>query len=479
MSESKELTVIERAAIALGTAKHEKELIELAEQSRSITEIKNKDAREQCHSTAMVLKTRRTSIRKAGKDARDDATKFSKAVIAEEDRLVALIEPDEARLFALRDVWDAEREAERQAKLAAEAARIAFIRKRIGEIQAIPSESVGRSAADLAATIELTEMLEITLAEFMELSGECEVVKSIALGKLREMHAAQLAAEEAAAEAARQAEAERIERAAEAQRLAVERAQLAKEREEAAERERQAAAERQRIADEERIARAKAQAAMLAEQQAHERRMAAERETANAAWLAQHEAEQASLRAQQEAADKMNAAMSEIQGIQQQVIIAQSGRLGVRKGGTIECIRETLAETEAWEIDAERFGILAGSAESAKTTAIAEIRRLLVEAEARVVAESSARLEADHAEALIENDRIDAERAAAQEAVRVWAEKQAAEQERIRREQIQFEQNGPEPTEIIAVLADHYNVSPGVVRHWLGLRFWAQEEKAA
>ncbi|WP_369650163.1 MULTISPECIES: YqaJ viral recombinase family protein [unclassified Variovorax] len=79
-------------------------------------------------------------------------------------------------------------------------------------------------------------------------------------------------------------------------------------------------------------------------------------------------------------------AMSEIQGIQQQVMIATLGRAGVRVGGTIECVRETLAETEAWPIDAERFGTLAGMAQQAKETAVAEIRALLSKFEMRIAA---------------------------------------------------------------------------------------------
>lgn len=103
------------------------------------------------------------------------------------------------------------------------------------------------------------------------------------------------------------------------------------------------------------------------------------------------EGERARIRAEEQAAaeakarreqqERNAAALQEIQGIQQQVAIATLGRAGVRKGGTIECIRETLAETEAWEIDPERFGALAGSAQAAKDKAIAEIRQLLADAE--------------------------------------------------------------------------------------------------
>ena len=85
-SETKELTMPERAAVALGTAEHEKTLIELSKKYADIVEIKNPAGREQTHGAYMMLKNARVSIEKAGKDARDDATKFSKAVIAEVDR---------------------------------------------------------------------------------------------------------------------------------------------------------------------------------------------------------------------------------------------------------------------------------------------------------------------------------------------------------------------------------------------------------
>ncbi|NNS07295.1 hypothetical protein [Erwinia sp. JH02] len=112
-----------------------------------------------------------------------------------------------------------------------------------------------------------------------------------------------------------------------------------------------AEAERQRISHEEEIAR-----------------LAVER--------ARQEAEAQSQRERQQHQD----ALSEISGIQQQVIIAQSGRSGVRKGGTTQCIKDTLAETEAWPID-DRFGALRGAAENAKYQAIEQIKRLLINAE--------------------------------------------------------------------------------------------------
>ncbi|MDQ0082888.1 putative phage-related endonuclease [Variovorax boronicumulans] len=102
--------------------------------------------------------------------------------------------------------------------------------------------------------------------------------------------------------------------------------------------------------------------------------------------VAEHQAAEAKKEEDQREKIRNDLSMSEIQGIQQQVMIATLGRAGVRVGGTIECIRDTLAETEAWPIDAERFGSLAGMAQQAKETAVAEIRALLDKAETRAAA---------------------------------------------------------------------------------------------
>lgn len=235
-----ELTVVERAAVALGTTEREKELRELVARSTDIVEVKNAAGRDQCHGAAMALRTARTTIRKVGKDARDDATKFSKAVIAEEERLVALIEPEETRLLSLRDAWDEAREAEKRAKAEAEQRRVAAIREHIDDIRAIAARMVGCAAFVISVEIEDLEAIEITVDRFAELTGEAEAVRGATLDKLRELHAAALKSE------------------AEAERLAKERAELERQRAELeAQRQREAAqrAEQERKDAEARAAR--------------------------------------------------------------------------------------------------------------------------------------------------------------------------------------------------------------------------------
>lgn len=267
---SKELTVVQRAAVALGASEHEKSLVDLVAQSATIVAIKNTAGREQCHRALMNIRDARVNLQKVGKDARDDATKFSKAVIAEENRLIALISPEETRLAEIRDAWDEAREAEKQAKLQAEARRVAAIRELIEEIRIAPGACPGKTSAELIEHAEDLARSQITLELFQELAGEAEVVRETAVLQLRLMakHAFDREQEEA--------------------RVAAERAELAKLRAEQEKRDRVAAAarvEQERIDRERRdaeeaarrVALDKADAIMRAEREAHDKRMAAER----------------------------------------------------------------------------------------------------------------------------------------------------------------------------------------------------------
>ena len=315
---------------------------------------------------AMAVKIRatfrdiRVESEKARKIRKAPILEIGKLLDSRQKEIETEIEPLESEPDLAIKAEEARKEAERQAKLAAEKARIDAIRKRIAEIQAVPSLQVGTSADAIETALEAVQAVEITLEEYCELAGEAEVTKSVAVSKLGEMLTAQRTHE------------------AEQARIQTERAQLAKEREEAAERERQAAAERQRIADEERIARAKAQAAMLAEQEAHEARLRAEREAAEAELRKQREAEEARLAEQRAELARQQAA-----------------------------IDAANAERERVEREAKR------------------------EAEARAWAEQKAR----EMEARVEAQRIADEQAA--EARRVQAEKDAAEFERLRREYVE------------------------------------------
>ena len=129
------LVIQERAALALGSAKVRVDLKELVLKSKDVLAINSRAGREECHSYAMALVRARTAIKATSKDARDEATKFSKALIAEEQALIAITEPEEQRLMALRDAYDAQVEREKEAKAAVERARILAISERIAHIK--------------------------------------------------------------------------------------------------------------------------------------------------------------------------------------------------------------------------------------------------------------------------------------------------------------------------------------------------------
>ncbi|MCA7945604.1 hypothetical protein [Burkholderia vietnamiensis] len=319
-----QLTLVDRAKVALRTADYEPELTKLVSKSADITEIKNADGRMQCHAAYMMLKTRRTDIRAAGKDARDDATKFSRAVITEEDRLVAIIEPEELRLKKMRDDWDTARENERREKAAAEQRRKDGIRAQIDDMRAVPLGLMDAPAEKIANALEDMETFDVTSDVFAEFVDAAISARAEVVAKLTAMHAAA------------------VEREAEAARVAAERAELARQRAEQEERERQAAAARaeqertdrerreaeeaqaraareaeQRKLDEQKAEIARQQAALAAEQKriADEAaaRQRSEEEAAAARRRAEEQAAAAERRKQEEAAAAVRRAQAELE----------------------------------------------------------------------------------------------------------------------------------------------------------------------
>ena len=223
MSTSKELTVQQRAAVALESSKAEAELKALAESSKCITEITNRAGREECHSAAMAATKARTAIVQAGKAARDDATRFSKAVIAEEARLIAIIQPEESRLKVLRDEWDAKEAREKAAKAEAERLRVLEISQRIALFKQATSDAARFDVTATKAGEILAELQAIEIdSSFAEFFGEAKEAHAAAVADIRATVEAKRAAEEAAAKA----EADRVEAA----RVAAEEARIAEQK---------------------------------------------------------------------------------------------------------------------------------------------------------------------------------------------------------------------------------------------------------
>src|SRR4051812_22559589 len=102
-----------RAAVALKSEAAEAHLRELVSKTSAITNVVDLNGRDEAHRAGMMLKNARTTITATGKAAREDATAFSKAVIAEEKRLLEISADEEARVFSLRDAYDAKVAAEK------------------------------------------------------------------------------------------------------------------------------------------------------------------------------------------------------------------------------------------------------------------------------------------------------------------------------------------------------------------------------
>lgn len=329
-----ELTLPERAAVALGTAEHEKKLLALVETAKTITSIENADGAKQCHATRMTLKTARVNIEKAGKTAREDAQAFSKAVIAEEKRLTAIVESEECRLGDLSGEWEAAREAERQAKIKAEADRVSAIRGRIQEIERMPLNLVGKASGEINAVLVAMMESRPDEVEFQEFHGAAMQAREVSMGALEDLHAKAVEAEAAARRLeevrAMLAEQKRQQEAAEAERQALAR----KEQEEAAAKLR---AEREAFAQQQAQARAEQQArdaAAAAERKAEQDKLDAARaefERQQRAAREAEEARQAAARAEEEKRQADSRAQAETQERARQAeLVAENERLAAK-----------------------------------------------------------------------------------------------------------------------------------------------------
>jgi len=293
------LTVTARAALALKSAQVREKLKALVAKSVNIGEIKNPAGRAECHSAAMVLADERIDITKTGKAARDDAVKFGKAVIAEEAALIAITEPEEKRLLALRDAWDAARAAEKAAKELAERNRITAIHTRIADIKGFVALALECRTAERVQSLidKLAAKIDQEHYAFDEFANEAQAAFDATHAKLLEILAAKQAeeAERVRVKAEQEAQAAALKAEREAlDALRVEQEMFALH------------AATQRARDEaEAQAKREAEAAELARQRAEiEAEIAARREAEAAAEKVRREAEEADMAARREALAK-------------------------------------------------------------------------------------------------------------------------------------------------------------------------------
>lgn len=220
----------ERAVIVLDSTKTETHLRELVVKSAAITTVVDANGREEAHRAGMNLKNARIAIEKTGKAAREDATAFCSAVIAEEKRLKAITADEETRIFGLRDGYDAKAKAEKEERERKERERVAAIRAKIDDIKALPMQSASDTAEQLQATCDDLRGFTPTEEDFAEFVAEATQARDNALGILSTLLESAKARE---AEAARVA-AERAAQEEEARRIAEQRAELERQQQEIA-----------------------------------------------------------------------------------------------------------------------------------------------------------------------------------------------------------------------------------------------------
>lgn len=351
LAQMSSLPPAQRAAIVLSSDKSRVELAALVRKSASILTVTNIDGRKEAHAAVMLLTNTRTTIRATGKTAREDSTAFSKAVIAEEDVLVAIIEPEEARLRNLRDGFDAIEKARKAAELAAEMARTTKITDALEAIREYGADAafIDKTAAATQASINSLEAMQITDTIYQERLAEAVELKAITLAQMLDILSVRVAAE-----------------AAEVQRLA----DIA-------------------AADKLRTAQAEENARVAAENQ----RIAAENEVAAQKLAAQQVALELAARQQREQAEA--AAKAE-----------EARRAEVARLDQAERDRAA-AEAQA-KIDAELAKIAAAHQALADEQAAAEQRK----ADALAAEQMAARVLADHAEALLIDQEFDDHEAA-------------------------------------------------------------------
>jgi hypothetical protein len=375
------LTLPQRAAVALGESANETKLRELVAKSASILTVTNADGREEAHRAGMVLLKTRTSIDKAADVAVADAKGFVKAVGAKKVELIAIIQPEEVRVMALRDGWDEQIAAEKAAKIAAERLRVERITDAIAALREDETDAIRifKTAEAVGETLAYCLARPVTIEIFQERHAEALEIHAAVAESIRAVLAERQASEAAAiaAEEARKAEAKRADD--EAAAVAAQRA------------------ENERVANDLAIA-----AKRLADQEAAQALVAKQLADKAAANLrAENEARDTQVRIQREAQEKNQMALSQIEAIRHQAVIAEAGRSPYVKGGDAASYLFVLAETRAWVIDDEQFGVLTASAQMVKDSTIVMIEQGLASC-----------IAADHAEALIENAQFDIDREA-------------------------------------------------------------------
>jgi hypothetical protein len=197
------LTADQRAELVLAFDATRTKLQALAKQSSTLTKVDTDDNLAAAKSARAKLQAARVTIEKTGKAARDETTKFNKAVISKERELIAEISPEEERLAKLildeqRRQEEAERLAREEEQRRAEAIRAAF--ERVRSLPAIAATMDVFAIDELIA--EATRLLndQSHLPEDLRAAGRYEA--NLAINELKAARDRRVQADKDAAELA-------------------------------------------------------------------------------------------------------------------------------------------------------------------------------------------------------------------------------------------------------------------------------------
>jgi len=314
-----EITIQQRAIVAIGGRQYETDLRELAAKSADIVSITNKAGLDQCHVSRMSLKRERIEIGKKARSATEDAKLFVAAVSARAKSLVDLLQPEESRLGELQESYVAEQDRIKREAAQREQERVQRITGEIDIIRGYPVAAATSSIEDCERLMQ--ELCELVIGNiFAEFKGRAAAALADAKAGVASILSAKVAAAEeaarikaeqeaaAAAHAAEVAEFERRKAEADEQR----RKDRAKAKAEQDERDRVASEDRKEEHDRIAVERAKLseaqakfdaeRAAILAGIEAERQRVAAEEAKAAAIKKAEEDAIAA-----QQAEEKRNA----------------------------------------------------------------------------------------------------------------------------------------------------------------------------
>lgn len=237
------------------------QLTKMVAVSKKIVDVdtNDKEQLEVVRKTRIELKTARVAITKKGKEMREEALAFQKAVIAKEKELVAIIEPEESRLEAIEEEVEERKLREmRVALLPERRAKLASIDESINPedefLLAMDSMQFAEYVNDCVATKNENARLEIE-REQARIRAEQDAIEREKEAQAREKKAR----EEAQEEAERKLKLAQEEAELRVQREKEETERRVKEERERIEREAKEKAEREKKEKEEADAKVKAE----------------------------------------------------------------------------------------------------------------------------------------------------------------------------------------------------------------------------